>query len=162
MTPEPQFYESQLSLLFLFHPASHYHNTPVFLKFLEVLGKFVLLGISKIPPSKYICTVNKVGINKGLNLVEVMLSMKRIIQSTLILPALWSGKNCPYPRMLAKNSLLLASVGPPRPNFHKVQSPVQLRGKTSPRVRLGVACVSALPRCVHFSFISFFQCCLIL
>jgi hypothetical protein len=53
-----------------------------------VLGKFVLLGISKILPSSYICIVNKVGISTELNLVEVILPTKSIIQNALIHVAL--------------------------------------------------------------------------
>lgn len=61
------------------------HKTPIILKFLKVLGKFVLLGMSKMPLSHYICTVSEAGINTELNLVYGKLSMKSLIQNALTL-----------------------------------------------------------------------------
>lgn len=65
------------------------HKIPVFLKPLRVLGKFVLLGISKMPPSNYICTASEGGISAGRNFMDVhSLSLLSAVRS----PSPWPWK----------------------------------------------------------------------
>lgn len=99
--------------LFLPHPASYYSSDPVFLKFLKVLGKFVLLGISKIPPSHFICTVSEVGISTELDWVDIVLSMKSLIQSIALPCSLLSEDQLPYVECYLKMDN--TPIGPPRP-----------------------------------------------
>lgn len=103
------------------------HKTPVFLKLLKVLGKFTLLGISKIPPSSYICTESEVGISAGLNLLDVILPMKSLESAWTTPCSPLSEDHLSYPRILAQNGQHTPRASQACRIFHKVQLTAQFR-----------------------------------